>query len=169
MKSIQFALLAVGIMGFGLACDAEVEDLGNYDAELEDFTQDDGVDRAAALSCAAIKKERKVCVGQDICAFTAHGQTTYRRAPAGGCNANETTIPTTTAEMACDAAAAITPEPSCPAHCAGPVTSDSGDAMCCTATKHCIDAPPPADVEPVEVEDGGQDADADADAEPVDG
>ncbi len=154
MKSIRYALLAIGVMGLGLACDVEVEDLEDYDLE-----------RAAAFSCSSIKKEREVCVNEVICSSTAHGKTTYRRLPAGStCKAHETSIPTTTAEMACDAAAAITPDPVCPAGCSGPVTSDSGDAKCCTATKHCYDTPA-ADVQPV---DDGAEVDQ-ADAAPVEG
>jgi len=136
MKSIQYALLAVGI-ALGFACDMEVDNPVDFDLE-----------RIAELSCAAINNDSTVCIGETICSSTNHGVTTYRRAPPGGCNASETAIPTTNVGVACDAAGLITDDPECPDGCAGPITNQSTTAKCCTITKTCYD--PPADVDEVE-------------------
>lgn len=166
-------LLTLGlVVGTGSACDVEdLEDLDRLeDLESIDETDELDEDRAAPLSCSAIAPEATVCIGDSMCSSTAHGVTTYRFMPPGGCNANETQILTPNSGVACDAASAVVATPTCPDGCGGPVKVPSQTATCCTVKNTCYDKPTPVPVpvdetEPVEGEAPAEDADADA-AEP---
>ncbi len=148
MNAFRNVVLTLGlILGSASACDVE---------EVEDIEVLD-VERAAALSCSAINNSTTVCIGESVCTWTDHhGETHYREMPDEGCAEHETEIPTTSVNMACDAAANLTEDPTCPAGCAGPITTKHKNNPCCTAKKTCYDPPAPVPADDAEPAEGEQ-------------